>query len=250
MAQDPQIVLYQFAFSHYNEKVRWTLDWKGLPSRRESLLPGFHTGATRRAADATQTPVITYDGEGVAGSTDIGRFLDARHPERPLWPADGAEAARVDEWVTWLDDEVGPAVRLALFHELFEDRAYAGEVFTTGRTGWKASAYRRMMPVLTKALRGRMSIDDANAATARETVAKALDRVAEGTAERGYLVGDGFTFADLTAASLLMPLTFPDEVPFEMPTRPSAILDGWLAKWAGHPAVRWTRETWRRHRRP
>jgi glutathione S-transferase len=32
-------VLWQFAFSHFNEKVRWALDWKGIPHVRRSLPP-------------------------------------------------------------------------------------------------------------------------------------------------------------------------------------------------------------------
>ncbi len=34
--------LHQFQFSHYNEKARWALDFKGLKYEKRSLLPGFH----------------------------------------------------------------------------------------------------------------------------------------------------------------------------------------------------------------
>src|SRR6185503_21320125 len=35
-------VLWQFRFSHFNEKARWALDWKRVPHTRSSLLPGWH----------------------------------------------------------------------------------------------------------------------------------------------------------------------------------------------------------------
>ena len=35
-------VLWQFKYSHYNEKARWALDFKRIPHRRRSLLPGLH----------------------------------------------------------------------------------------------------------------------------------------------------------------------------------------------------------------
>lgn len=249
MPESPDIVLHQFAFSHYNEKVRWALDWKGLASTRNSLLPGFHSRTTGRVAQgATQTPTLSYDGEGITGSSDIVRFLDERHPELPLYPTAPEQRAEVEQWVTWLDDEVGPAVRLALFHELFEDLDYAGKVFTTDRSGWKAGVYRKMMPRLVPMLRQRMSIDDATAADARETVGHALERLDKASQATGYLVGDTFTVADLTAACLCMPLYFPDEVKFEMPKQPSAVLDGWLARWRGAPGEPYVRSMWARHR--
>ena len=244
-----EIVLYQFAFSHFNEKARWALDYKGLPSRRESLLPGLHARATGKAvAGAGQTPVLTIDGEGIAGSSDIVRALDERFPDPRLVPADAAEKESANAWVLWLDDVVGPAVRLALFHELFDDLDYAGKVFTTGHAGWKPALYRRMMPRLTPVLRKKMEINSETASAARTTIAEALERIAKAVDATGYLVGDRFTIADLTAASLCMPLYFPQKIPFAMPAQESPVLDAWLAKWAGHPAERYVRDMWDRHR--
>jgi glutathione S-transferase len=34
------ITLYQFQFSHYCEKARWALDYKGLAYAPKNLLPG------------------------------------------------------------------------------------------------------------------------------------------------------------------------------------------------------------------
>src|SRR5436190_1646821 len=35
-------VLWQFKYSHYNEKARWALDFKRVTHVRQSLLPGPH----------------------------------------------------------------------------------------------------------------------------------------------------------------------------------------------------------------
>ena len=77
------------------------------------------------------------------------------------------------------------------------------------------------------------------------TLAAALDRI---EAERGggdYLVGESFTVADLTAASLLYPLVWPPEFPYTLPEPPA-----WkfLEPLRDHPALDWIRETWKRHR--
>jgi hypothetical protein len=54
----PEIVLHQFPASHFNEKARWALDWKGLPHRRASYLPGPHAPRIRRLTGQTATPVL------------------------------------------------------------------------------------------------------------------------------------------------------------------------------------------------
>ncbi len=50
--------LLQFRHSPYNEKARWALDFKQLPHRRRSLLPGPHMGVVKRLTGRTETPVL------------------------------------------------------------------------------------------------------------------------------------------------------------------------------------------------
>ena len=58
-----KVVLHQFAYSHYNEKVRWALDYKKLPHDRINYLPGPHMGAIKKMTGQTSTPVLEIDGE-------------------------------------------------------------------------------------------------------------------------------------------------------------------------------------------
>ena len=48
----------------------------------------------------------------------------------------------------------------------------------------------------------------------------ALDRIESERAGGDYLVGEGFTVADLTAAALLYPLVWPPEFQYELPDMP------------------------------
>ncbi len=246
----PAITLHQFAFSHFNEKARWALDWKGIERVDHNLLPGFHFRAARRLSGATQTPILQIGSDVVAGSTAILRELDRRAPQRPLWPEDPALASETDGWLEWLDAELGPATRLALFHELLDDAPFAASIFSAGQPGWKRGAYAWIFPRMVPMFRQKMSIDEAGAARARELTTKALDRIAARTDATGYLVGDRFGAADLTAAALLFRLSFPEELPFALPDRPCEALDRWRGRWKGHPGVEWMQSTYRRHRRP
>lgn len=243
------LVLYQFAFSHYNEKVRWALDFKGLPREDRPLLPGFHArSVARRSGGPTSTPLLLDGQRAVSGSAAILEHLEARKPSPALFPEGPAEREEAARWVAWLDDEVGPAVRLALFHELLADTAYASRIFTTGQPAWKGALYRALFPRMVPMLRERMSITEEHAAEARETIARALERVAQASAASGHLVGDRFGVADLTAGALLFPLYFPAQLGFELPAGRSASMEGWLARWRGSPGEAWVRALWRKYR--
>jgi glutathione S-transferase len=243
-----ELILYQFAFSHFNEKVRWALDWKGLDADRQSLLPGLHERTLKKLTGSSETPVLVVGGEAIKGSTLILHRLEILKPSPPLFPAETTARAEIDRWIDWLDAEVGPAIRLGLFDEIFKDPRYSAELFSTGYSGLKRLAYTIVLPRMLPVLRSRMAINAATASTANELTTKALDRIVAATKATGFLVGDRFTAADLTAASLLFPLSFPTELPFSLPTRPSTAVSNWTARWRDHPAIAWVEEIFRKHR--
>jgi glutathione S-transferase len=93
-----------------------------------------------------------------------------------------------------------------------------------------------------------MKINPANAEVARAKTIAAMDRLQREVQPSGYLVGDRFTVADLTAAALLSPLVRPPEFPYKaaapLPESFAKIVDSL----SSHPAFRWTLETYRQHR--
>src|SRR2546429_7995075 len=101
------ITLYQFQFSHYCEKARWALDYKGLAYAPKNLLPGLHMKVAQKLAPMSSLPIIV-DGESVVqDSTQIISFLDQRYPERALTPQDPKEAKEALEWEEYFDEEIG-----------------------------------------------------------------------------------------------------------------------------------------------
>src|SRR2546428_636649 len=64
----------------------------------------------------------------------------------------------------------------------------------------------------------------------------------------GYLVGDGFSVADLTAAALFYPLVQPPEFPYPWPRPLPAWLGEYRAALAGRAAFQWVGEMYSRHR--
>ena len=74
-------VLWQFTASHYNEKARWALDYKGVPHVRRSLLPGAHAVRIRRMTGQTAVPVLEMNGAPIHGR-HRGRSAAASGPDR------------------------------------------------------------------------------------------------------------------------------------------------------------------------
>ena len=96
-------ILYQFPISHYCEKSRWQLDYKGLAYRTRNLLPGPHRLRTQWMARINTLPVLR-DGQRVVGdSTKIAYYLEKHYPERSLIPTDAESRARVIELEQQLD---------------------------------------------------------------------------------------------------------------------------------------------------
>lgn len=250
MAAPP--VLWQFTASHYNEKARWALDWKGIEYVRRSLLPGPHLPVVLWMTRQTAVPVLVLDDRPIADSTRIIEALELRQPEPPLIPAGAEERRRALELEDFCDREIGPHVRRALFAEILDDADYTCALFSQDASEIARRAYRTLFPAVRVAMRSQMGIDAERAALSRERAARACDRLeselaASGT---GYLVGDRFTVADLTAAALLSPIVQPPEFPYAWPPTLPEGARRLRASFADRGALRFAAEMYRKHRRP
>ena len=230
-----RLELHQFPYSHYNEKVRWALDFKNVPHRRISYLPGPHMTALRKLAGTSATPVLRVGGVVVAGSAEIIDVLE------------GQRRAALDIQA-YFDEEVAPAVRRALFAELLREPAYLCRLFASEKPFLTRLAYRAMQPAIRPVMRHMMQIDSEHLGTARHTIRAALDRVAAQAGPDGYLVGGSFSIADLSAAALLAPACDVSHPDMALPAPHPARVAAWFAEWADHPGTAWVRSIYEKHR--
>src|SRR5207247_10465092 len=86
------------------------------------------------------------------------------------------------------------------------------------------------------------------AARSQSQARPAVDRLEADLRPSGYLVGDRFSAAALTAAALLAPVILPPEFPSAPPGPLPAPVRRWRDAFADRPALRWTAEMYRRHR--
>jgi glutathione S-transferase len=241
-------VLWQFRQSHFNEKIRWALDWKGIPHVRRSVLPGPHVPVMLWLTGQKQVPVLILDGRPVTDSTAIIAALEARNPDPPLYPSDPALRERALALEDFFDCELGPHMRRAFFHAVLPDTDFAAALLATGFGPVAQTLYRAAFPAVRAIMRLDLRIDDAGAERSRAKIAAALDRIAAELGPQGYLVGDRFSVADLTAAALLYPIVQPPEHPYQAPSPMPAAAEVFRASFANHPAFRWARDLYRRHR--
>jgi glutathione S-transferase len=245
--------LWQIDISHYSETARWALAYKGIEHRRRCPAPGGHIPVALflTRGEHKTLPILRMEGRTIADSTAIVAALEQRHPEPPLYPADPAQRRRALELEDFFDEELGPHARLLAFHEIGKDR----ENFEALMRETAPSPLRRA-PGITAAYaraytRLRFGVaDEDSARLAREKIVAAFDRLEAELGDSEYLVGDTFTVADLTAASLFNPIVLPDEGPVPSAVEPSQGMLEFRAPLEGRPGYKWVEETFRRHRGP
>src|SRR5258706_15967143 len=86
-------LLWHIPLSHFSEKVRWALDYKGVAHRRQVLGADYLIRAWRATGRGT-LPILFLDGRAIGDSTDIIAALEERHPEPPLHPRDAPARQR------------------------------------------------------------------------------------------------------------------------------------------------------------
>ena len=243
-AQTP--LLWHIPLSHYSEKVRWALDYKGIAHRRQTLGLDYLFRTWR--ASRGKMPVLWLDGRAIGDSTHIIAALEQRFPEPALYPRDAEARERALAIEDDLDETLGPALRAAIVTPLFQnDPDIAIRLLTTA---WP-KAYRRIQPlkrIFPAYYRFRHRIRPADLERDRATVAAALDRIEEYRQGRTYLVGDAFTVADLTAAALLGALLRPPELHYKQGAELPPYLQSYRDAIAAHPAAQWAMGLYRRHR--
>lgn len=254
MAAQSKPVLWQIQISHYSEKVRWALDHKRIDHGRRTPLPGTHIPialAMTRGAQIT-FPVLQLDGRTIGDSTAIIAALESRFPDPPLYPLDVEQRSHALELEEYFDERVGPYTRFLAFHELINEPEIFAEVASRvvpeplGRAKPLVGAYAQTLTSLRWGARDKRAAE-----TAREKIVAGLDRLEEELGANGgeFLVGEDFSVADLTAASLFYPLVLPAEGPTPPDAPQPPAFERFQATVRDRPGYRWVEETFRKHRR-
>lgn len=243
------LTLHQFAFSHFNEKARWALAYKGLAHHREIYLPGPHMPAIRKLSGQTQTPVLQTNSGYIAGSAAIIDHLETSYPDPPLYPAESPQRQQALQLQQTLDLELGPAVRTALFSALINELSYLCHMFAGHTTTPKRLAYRMTLPLVKGMIAKGNGTDDAdNIARCFERTMAWLDQLQQSLTPSGYLVGDQFSVADLSAAALLAPIASVTHIDMKRPDPIPDSVQHVFDQFSEHPTIGWVNQIYQQHR--
>lgn len=235
-----ELILHQFPISHYCEKVRWILDHKRLPYRVHNQFPGLHARHNQRRVGRASVPVLVDGHHAIGNSSDIALYLDDQFPEPKLIPSEPAARAEVLALEAFFDDAAGVYGRRYIYSYVLRDPKLFERVFFPEYSRRARFLGKLTAGPLTRRIAAMYDCGPEAIESSLAQVERALARLEEltGGDSSRYLVGDTFTLADITAASMLGPLLSPPGTPwvldFDIPA-----LSAYREQLAARPAGRW-----------
>jgi glutathione S-transferase len=240
--------LWHIELSHYSEKARWALDHKGVEHVRRTPFVGAHQVVAMALTRSRhrRMPVLRLDGRTIGDSTAIIAALEARFPQPALYPADPGERARALELEDHFDERLAPAVRSFAWHHVLGERGGIGAAVAPERP-----ALRRVLnasaPLAGRIIRGDYGADAESEQASRDAILAAAELIEHELGDGDYLVGDRFSVADLSGASLLTPLMTPPGRPHLPQVSPAAVV-ALREQLEGRRVGAWVTEMYARHR--
>jgi len=136
---------------------------------------------------------------------------------------------------------------------LFNDSLTEPETFLAmfyGADRPRIGLLERLSPLLFQIVKWRYQIRPETVEESREKVRAAFDKLESDVGPSGYLVGESFTVADLTAASILAPIVMPPEFPYIKlhPDERTAQSRRFRDSLKDRPGFKWVEDMYARHR--
>lgn len=213
-------ILYTIPFSHYCEKARWALAYAGVAFEERGHLPGVTRAITARYGGTTVPLLVTAravlkDSRSIVAHAD----REALSAERRLLP-DTPEALREALALeARFDRRMGVASRAWAYSYLLSDLSRLLPVASQHISSLERRALPWLGGAMTSMIRRGLRIGPTTREWARTRIREDLDFVGSMLEDgRAFLVGDRFSTADLTFASLAAPALFPEEYGGPLPS--------------------------------
>jgi glutathione S-transferase len=242
-------VLWHLEISHYNEKARWALDYKRVAHVRRAVTPGLQALTARRLRAGRTVPILEMNGRAIGDSTRIIAEIERRWPEPPLYPADRAERGRAHELEDYFDERCGPDARRVLFGDNLAEPETFLAMFAGADRG-RSGLLRTLAPLVRRLVKRRFDVRPETVEESREKVRAAFDKLEADVGPSGYLVGEAFSVADLTAASILGLIVVPPAFPYIKlpPDERTAEFRHFRHSLMERPGFKWVEDIYARHR--
>lgn len=240
--------LYQFPVSHYCEKARWALDYKGIPYEAQTLLPGLHFRKLKPIASESTVPVLVLHNTVIQGSDQIIDQLDKDFPAKPLTPRDPAQQQQVTEWEIFAANKIADPLRCFYYYYLLDHPKTLIPLFCEGGP-WYG---KYLMGITYIQIKQRMQagyhLNQRNAQLAMRVVDKAISKLEQHLETHPFLVGDSFTRADLSVCALISPLVIPERGYLKLSALTAQALRDYRMARVNNPVFRWVNTIYNAYR--
>jgi len=221
------IQLYQ---SPWSERARWGFEFKGVPYTKQDYQIGVGEEDLKKQTGQAQVPVLLVNGTVIPDSTAILNWLEDQKPQPALMPASDKERAEVMMWEELMDWVLGPQGRLLILGKFL--RSHDPQMRQGGQFMGQKYQYSPYA-----------------AEHAQAAVGRVLTILKHFLAGHDYLVGNTFTRADLTTASILSVVNPPPDDLFFFPAPVRARFTDPVAQNPEFaPIFAWRDQTYRKHR--
>ena len=242
--------LYVFAISHYCEKARWTLDYLGIEHQVVYLAPGQHVKfSAQLGLKKSSLPILSTGETIIQGSTAIIDWAETQYTSgRHLTPQENSKDCQEIE--QRLDNIAGVHVRRYFYSEAMVDHPQIVRPIFTGNLPWLQKLIVSLgWGKIRRIMIQRMDLGPEQRVDSRTIVDTELTWLDSLLSDgRCYLVGDEFSRADLSAASLLAPLVSPPEHPVYAGLAMPPLITGEVAAWDQRASLQWVRRMYQEHR--
>ena len=216
-ANPVQLRLLSIPISHYCEKVRWALDRLALPYIEERHLQVFHYARSYQLSHGPNVPVLIDGDTYITDSTAILQYLERyTSDETQLYPP--PHRADIEELEELFDETLGIESRRWVYFHAMQTPSMALRISSQGVPDWQATIAPLCYPLLKAFIRRKLEVRTSTVELglerARDIVCQIDTMLGDG---RAYLLGDRFTAADLTFASMMAPFLMPLEYGVRLP---------------------------------
>ena len=201
--------LHQFELSHYVEKVRLILDYKGLAYRKLEVTPGIGQIDLYRLSGQRQVPVLQDGSQIIADSTAIAEYLERQYPDRPIIPTEPKLRGLTLLMEQWADESIGLNARKVLIGALNQDQSFRAALLPSSVPDVVRSLVGAVPGEFLSILGQGVGFGPDAIKTATEAIKRDLASLCFLLHDQPYLVTDHPTLADFAVAAMSMYLKFP-----------------------------------------
>lgn len=209
--------LYQIPFSHYCDKVRWTLDYFEINYEKvnysQSNRKEFRRipKEIRRLFPLIEEENVHNERKFISDSTPILIYLDKFNStnSKNLFPENEKEKEKIIEYCLMLDTDLGlSARRLAYLYLITECPHVLSSLIDGNYSSKRSKSFSTRLKgfLISMILIARFRLDQIVEENLYEKTIRLLDRIEKDFQGKSFLFSNRFTAADLTLTSLIYPL--------------------------------------------